>query len=464
MSEAYDLDAFKAALNGIRVHDDAKYREARSRDYFWYSPILNEQLKDKLGDLIVVPDSVEEVMQVASLIARHRIPLTLRGGGTGNYGQCVPLEGGVIMDLTRLNRVIEVTEGHVRVEAGARISRLDDAARETGQELLMYPSTRQMATIGGFIAGGSGGIGSLRHGMLRDPGNVTYAKVITVEPEPKVIELRDGDIQKVQHAYGTNGIVVELGLALTPATDWIHTAALFDGYDTALRFAIDAQEGGLDCYLLTAVERRFAPYYKKFGDLFPADRDAIFAMVAPDEMDRFTRETEARGGRVSFAMTKSGISDAGLQPAYECGWNHTTLQALKADKSWTYLQVAYPRPFDPKLVIQQMQRYGDEIYWHHEMARMDGEIQVFALPLVTYRGKTAMYELIAELETIDGCTIYDPHVVTIEDGGMKEIDDSQIAFKKRADPYGLMNPGKTRGWSDDMARRDDTTFQQGEKA
>ena len=456
MTRTQALDAFKADLAGIRFHDDANYLSARSKDYFWYSPILNDLLQDKLGELVVVPQSVEEVTAVAALIARYKLPLTLRGGGTGNYGQCVPLEGGVIMDLTRLDKVREIREGYVRVEAGARISRLDEAARETGQELLMYPSTRQMATIGGFIAGGSGGIGSLRHGMLRDPGNVSYIKVITVEENPQVIELRDDAIQKVQHAYGTNGIVVEVGLALTPATDWIHTAALFDGYDHALRFATSVQEGGMDCYLLTAVERRFAPYYTKFGDYFPADRDAIFAMVAPSELARFTAEAEARGGRVSFAMTKDEIRAAGLQPAYECGWNHTTLQALKADKGWTYLQVAYPRPFDPDLVMAQMARYGEELYWHHEMARMDGEIQIFALPLVRYRGKDETYRLIAELESLDGCTIFDPHVVTIEDGGMKQIDDSQIAFKKQADPYGLMNPGKTRGWSADMARKDET--------
>lgn len=451
---AIDWPAFRAEIEGIRIYDDPMQVELRSRDYFWYSPILNEQLDGVTGDLVVLPQDQDEVKRVAAAVARHRIPLTIRGGGTGNYGQCVPLEGGVILDLTRLDKIVEIGEGRVRCEAGIRISRLDDAARETGQELLMYPSTRQMATIGGFLAGGSGGIGSLRHGMLRDPGNVTYAKVVTVEPEPQVIELHGDEIQKVQHAYGTNGIVTELELALTEATDWLHCAALFDGYDTALRFAQGAQEEGFDCYLLTTVERRFAPYYRKFGDLFPDDRDAVFAMVAPDEMDRFRDKAEGMGGRISFAMTKPEIREAGLQPAYECGWNHTTLQALKADKGWTYLQVAYPQPFDPALVMRQMARYGDEIYWHHEMARMGGHIQIFALPLVRWRGRQAMYDLIAELEEMDGCTIFDPHAITIEDGGMKEIDTAQIDFKKRADPYGLMNPGKTRGWTAEMARQD----------
>ena len=449
-----DWAGFRAEIDGIRCHDDPKFLAARSRDYFWYSPILNDQLEGLTADLVVIPRTQDEVVRVAAAIARHRIPLTLRGGGTGNYGQCVPLEGGVVMDLTRLDRVIRIQPGEVRVEAGARISRLDDAARETGQELLMYPSTRRMATIGGFLAGGSGGVGSLRHGMLRDPGNVKYAKVITVERRPQVIELHGQEIQKVHHAYGTNGIVVELVVALTRATDWIHCAALFDGYGAALRFAVTAQEKGLDCYLLTPVERRFAPFYRRFGELFPNDRDAVFAMVAPEEMPRFRAMAEAQNGRIPFAMKGDEIAGNNLQPAYECGWNHTTLQALKVDKSWTYLQVAYPRPFDPDLVLTQMERYGDEIYWHHEMARMDGEVQIFALPLVRYRGREAMYRTIAELEERDGCTIFDPHAITIEDGGMKEIDVTQIEFKKRADPYGLMNPGKTRGWTVEMAKTD----------
>ena len=359
--QTIDWAALRNELDGIECNDDPVFLRARSRDYYWYSPILAEQLKGLQADLVVIPQDQDEVLRAAAAIARHRVPLTLRGGGTGNYGQCVPLEGGVVMDLTRLDRVIEIAPGQVRVEAGARIERVDDAARETGQELLMYPSTRRVATIGGFVAGGSGGVGSLRHGMLFDPGNVTYARVVTVEPRPRVVELHGPNIQKVHHAYGTNGIVVELVVALTPATDWTHCAALFDGYATALRFAMAAQAEGLDCYLLTAVERRFAPFYRRFGDRFPPDRDAVFAMVAPPEMPRFRAMAAAQGGRVSFAMTAPELARDRLPPAWECAWNHTTLQALRVDRSWTYLQVAYPKPFDPDLVMRQMERYADEV-------------------------------------------------------------------------------------------------------
>ncbi len=450
---AQTLSDFRADLGAIRAYDDPRQLEARSRDYYWYSPILSQQLDGKCAQILVMPESEAEVMAVASAAARHGVPLTIRGGGTGNYGQCVPLDGGVVLDMTRLNNVHEIREGRVICDAGIRIAALEQAVAETGQMLTMFPSTKRHATLGGFIAGGSGGIGSLRHGVLRDDGNVSYIRLVTVEETPRIIELHGSDIQKVQHAYGTNGIITRLDFALCPMRDWQHVIALFDGYADALRFALAAQEKGLDCYLLTVVERRMARFYKRLADAFPSDQDGVFAMVAPDAMPGFEALVTRHGGRISQCKTLPQLEADNQPPAWECGWNHTTLQALKHEPGvWSYLQVAYPRPFDPDLVLRQMARYGDEVLMHHEMARMGGEVQIFAIPLVRWTNAARMYGIIAEFESLDGCTIYDPHVVTIEEGGMKDIDTVQIDFKRRADPYGLMNPGKTTGWTPDMAR------------
>lgn len=447
------LDAFRADIGDIPCRDDPKLLSLKSKDYYWYSPILKERLDDCSGQLLVTPRSEEEVMTVAAAVARHRIPLTIRGGGTGNYGQCTPVEGGVILEITKLDKVIEITDGYVVCQAGARVERIEQAIAETDQMLSMFPSTKRLATMGGFVAGGSGGIGSLKNGVLRDGENITYLRVISVEEVPRVIELRGKDILKAQHAYGTNGIITEMNYALVPSTDWVHTIALFDDYDTGLRFAAKAQNEGLDAYLMTVVERRFAQYYRRLTEYFPSDRDAVFSMIAPDAVEDYKARVAAMGGTVALAKTLHEVEEVNLPPAWECGWNHTTLQALKYEPGiWTYLQVAYPRPFDPELVVRQMERYGDELYFHHEMARMDGEIQIFALPIVRWQSRDRTYEIIREMEEIDGCTIFDPHVITIEDGGMKEIDSAQIEFKKEADPHGLMNPGKTRGWTPEMAR------------
>ena len=458
------LRAFLLDIAGIETTLDAATLAAKSRDYFWYSPVLAEQLNGKLGEALVRPTTQEEVIRIAAAAARHRINITVRGGGTGNYGQCVPLQGGVILDIMGLNRIINITPGHVTCEAGMLIADLEAAVRANpivlgGQEILMFPSTRDIATIGGFIAGGYAGAGTVRNGILKDAGNVTMIRVVTLEETPRVIELRDADIQKVHHAYGTNGIITALTLTLKPAVDWVHHIALFDSYSAALKFGCEATEAmgqSIDAFLITAVERRIAPYYEsEFGDRFPPHKDAIFSMVNPATLPAWRALMQAHGGSETMAFTESELKTQNLFPAFECAYNHTTLMALKVDKSWTNLQTVAPwRPgvgIDIALVEKQMQRWGDEVLMHHEFGRQYGGCVAFGLPLVSYFDKDRLYEIIREFEA-DGCLVFDNHVYTIEDGGMKEIDNAQIDFKRIADPHGLMNPGKTRGWLPEYAK------------
>ena len=62
-----------------------------------------------------------------------------------------------------------------------------------------------------------------------------------------------------------------------------------------------------------------------------------------------------------------------------------------------------------------------------------------------YFDEARIREIIGDFEA-RGCHVFDPHTYVLEDGGMKVVDAAQIDFKKLADPQGLMNPGKTRGW------------------
>ncbi len=447
-----DIDWAEVArdLSGLNLVTGLRQRKQLSKDFYWYSPILTEQLGDCLADLVVKPSTEDDVVRVAAVAARHKLPLTVRGGGTGNYGQCVPLVGGLVLDTTEMVRVLDLSNGRVTVQGGARMYDIELAARETGQALRMWPSTWRVATIAGFISGGFGGIGSIGNGVLRDSGNLLRCRVVTVESEPKVIDLFGDDIQKVHHAYGTNGIITEVEVALSPAVDWIHCIALFPGYRQALDAAMAASTPELQSFLLSTVDARFAPYYPMLGAHFPADRHALFAMISPTAMPVFEALVVRCGGALSLAMTETELEAAGLPPAYECAYNHTTLQALKVDKSWTYLQVSFAQPFDPAIVERQLASFGDDVYQHHEFARMHGRYATFAILLVRWKGMAHQYELIRRIEA-DGCTVFNPHVVTIEDGGMKTIDTAQIDFKRQADPMGLMNPGKTRGWSPAMA-------------
>ncbi len=435
-------DGFLGDVNGIEIIDDPQRVRLKSRDYFWYSPILNDVLRKRTAKLVVVPKNEAEVITVASACAKWKVPITVRGGGTGNYGQAVPLVGGIILDITRLDRVLEIGDGFVRCEAGMLVEQLDKEVHKKEQELLMWPSTRSQATIGGFIAGGSGGIGSVRHGVLRDDGNVRSLRIVTLEEEPRIITLEGPDIQKAHHAYGTNGIITELELALQPAVDWHHAVVLFDDYAEGVRFGEALCRDDYDIYLISVVDKRFSPFYRQLKDYFPNNKHAVFSMVGPTTIAQFKADAASRGGEVSLMISDDELVQEGITPSYECAWNHTTLQALKSDRSWTYLQIAYPQPYDPTADQAIMAEFGDELYLHHEFARERGDYQLFALPLLKFSSKERLYQISNRFEEL-GCGVFDAHVYTIAEGGMKVVDPVQMAFKHEADPYGLMNPGKT---------------------
>jgi len=319
----------------------------------------------------------------------------------------------------------------------------------------MVPSTERIATLGGFIAGGHSGIGSIRHGILADPGNVRRLRIVTLEDPPRELDLVGADIQKAHHAYGSNGIITEIDVALTARVPWRHTITLFDSYEAVLRFGLAVgaaavyRQREIDVFQLSAVERRITPYYAGLrGQL--QDADAMFAQVSPQTLARYTELAQAMGGRVVVQGTEAELIAQGLPSVTECAYNHTTLEALKSDRGVTYLQVAYPGPdisAIPELVAQQMQRFGDEVYMHHEFSQSGGELVAFALPLVQYFDEGQLQALKTSFEA-DGCWIFDPHTWVLEDGGMKQVDEVQLDFKKLADPLGLMNPGKVRGWDE----------------
>ncbi|RUV29814.1 FAD-binding oxidoreductase, partial [Mesorhizobium sp. M7A.F.Ca.MR.148.00.0.0] len=92
---------------------------------------------------------------------------------------------------------------------------------------------------------GSGGVGSINFGGLRDFGNVLRLRVVTMEAEPKALELTGEDLHKVTHAYGTNGIISEVEMPLTAAYEWIDVIVGFDGFMDAARYgnALACQDG-----------------------------------------------------------------------------------------------------------------------------------------------------------------------------------------------------------------------------
>lgn len=452
MTTRYDIAALKARLGGIRTEENPALVKQKSRDFFWYSPILKRQLDHVVADIVISPVSETEVVQVLAACHELGIPVTPRGTGTGNYGQAMPLSGGVLLDLSGFNKVKEIAAGRYVAEPGAIMARIDDETRaHSRQELRLHPSTYQTASIGGFIAGGSGGVGSIKWGGLRDWGNIIRLKVATMEKSPRVLEFSGEDLHKVAHAYGTNGIITEVEMPLGPAYNWVDVIVGFESLRAATEFAnaVGEQDGLALKNLCVVAAPAPHDYFLRHRKLLPRDSHLVIVMAADFAVDALCAYARRfKGAELLLRTDKLSPEDAkGLPPAYELGWNHTTLRALRVDPAITYLQVLYPFPNQVDLVDRIHARFGDEVVAHLEFVRFDGKITCFGLPLIRFTSEERLDEIIAIHEEM-GAPIFNPHRYTLEEGGMKQTDETQLAFKREADPQGLLNPGKMIAWED----------------
>src|SRR5271168_658264 len=254
MNGAYDIAGLRRRIGAIRTEDNPVLVKQKSRDFYWYSPVLKRELDAVTADIVVSPTSEAEVAQVLAAAHELSIPVTPRGSGTGNYGQAMPLTGGVLLNLADMNKIVSIQPGRVVCEPGAVLIDVDRATAASGQELRMFPSTRGTASVAGFVAGGSGGVGSITWGGLRDFGNVLRVRIMTLEAEPRALELTGEDLHKAVHAYGTNGIITEVEMPLTAAYDWADVIVGFDAFDAALRYAMAlGEQDGILKKLVTVV-------------------------------------------------------------------------------------------------------------------------------------------------------------------------------------------------------------------
>jgi FAD/FMN-containing dehydrogenase len=440
----YDLAAFLAAIDDVPVEDDPKILHRKSRDFFWFSPVLKTQLQDKLADVIAVPRNESDVMRIASAAARYRVPVTIRGGGTGNYGQCVPVHGGVVIDMSALNAIEWHKDALVRVAAGRRMHLIDAETRKQGFELRMHPSTKRMSSIGGFAAGGSGGVGSVTYGGLRELGNVMGARVISLEEEPRVFELKGDAALKICHGWGTTGIITALEMPLAPAFNWIDAIVVFNDFMSAVRFGHElALADGVTKKLVTALAWPIPSYFRGLEPFFPKGRPTVIAMIADHSVEPFLSLAGTHHGEVTYQ--RSTDESMGARPLYEYTWNHTTLHALNVDRDITYLQSLYPATGFTEKVAEIAALFSpDEVLQHLDFTRHGGLPAAFGIDLIKFTTPERLREIM-DIHEQHGVPIADPHVWMLEDSaGFKSSDSDLISFKREVDPLGICNPGKMR--------------------
>ena len=425
-----------------------------SQDFYWYSPVLKRQLDGKRAAAAVRPRTEDEIRRLVGACARFSVPITVRGSGTGNYGQAVPLRGGIVLDMSGYGAVLWSRPGIARAQAGIRLSDLEKACRDDRQELRAIPSTWRSATLGGLFGGGFGGIGSINHGPLAARGNVLGVKAITVEPEPRTVELRGAEALALHHLWGTNGLVLEIEAGLAPAHDWIETIAVFegtDGFDRALSFCdVVARAPGIVKKEVSFYAAPIPDHLKQLETHLPRGCHAAIVAVAAASEETLQACVAEFGGAVTYRKTAAEVA-ASNRTVLEFTWNHTTLHAMRVDKTLTYLQSA----FTPGQHVEQVRRMeallggpDGEVMMHCEFMRsLEGVPTCSALQLVRFTTEERLQEIM-RIHRDNGVRINDPHVNVVEDskaGGT--LPAAAIDAKRRFDPLNLLNPGKARTWS-----------------
>ncbi|MBL8324020.1 MAG: FAD-binding oxidoreductase [Rubrivivax sp.] len=458
MTHAAACAAIAAELPALAWTTEEAQLARLSQDFSWFSPVLKRQLEGKRADIAVRPAGEDEVRAVVAACAKRHVPITVRGSGTGNYGQIVPLQGGLVLDMSGCNAFRWARDGAGRAQAGIRLGDFDKAAQPLGWELRWLPSTFRAASLGGLFGGGFGGAGSITYGPIAAAGNILGARVMSVEPEPQVTELRGAEALLVHHKWGTNGIVLELEIALAPALPWVEMIVTFEHLPDAIDCCMTLH-GGTPGIVKKELALMCAPipeYFVTLAEHLPKGRHAVL-MIVTESSEAAARDlVAAHGGEVSYRKDRAEVKRLNRTLVEYC-WNHTTLQALKVDKSLTYLQARFDPLRQKDQVLALHRKLSPEVMLHLEYIRLtDGRYTCSSLPVVRFTTEERLAQLAAAFEA-EGVTINNAHTHLLEDGGkLRDMDRSALgaaqrmaaeaatAMKQRFDPLGLLNPGKLR--------------------
>jgi glycolate oxidase len=266
-----------------------------------------------LADFVVFPTSVEHVSAVVKLANREGLPFVARGAGTGLSGGCLPAEGGLVISLMRMNRVLEVDYDNqlAVVEPGLVNLHLSWAVGPKGFYYAPDPSSQQACTVGGNIANNSGGPHTLKYGVTVN--HVLGLEVVLPDGEIMWLGGRTRETQGYDMAglfvgsEGTFGIATKIVVRILKQPQAVKTVlAVFDSVDQAseavsaviARGLIPAAMEMIDQATIEAVE-------DAFGCGYP--RDAAAALLI--ELDGLHHGMDAQADRVIAACRDCGARD-----------------------------------------------------------------------------------------------------------------------------------------------------------
>ncbi len=206
------------------------FHEMERRLYGHDVGVLPGLIRPLIGDTtpaaVVQPHSEAELVEVVRLAAQHGIPLIPRGKATSGYGGVLPVEGGIVVDFYRMQRILDVDRAGqtVTVQPGVVWERLEKELTHHDLALRLYPSSAPSSTVGGWLAQGGVGFGSSEYGPFRE--NVVSAGVVL--PDGEVREFGGEDLDLISDAEGITGLISQVTLRVRELEDEVVLAARFD--------------------------------------------------------------------------------------------------------------------------------------------------------------------------------------------------------------------------------------------
>ncbi|MFW2514459.1 FAD-binding oxidoreductase [Demequina sp. SO4-13] len=411
------------AIGADAVSTEAAALARASIDGSHLSPVITELLPLGRAQVVATPTSAAHIAAAVGAAVRHGVPITPRGKGTGNYGQGIPMAGGLVLDTTRARRVLEVGDDFIEAESGAVMWMLEQTANRAGRQLWMYPSTAQ-TTVGGFVSGGSGGTGSIANGLLHQ-GFVKAVEVIRAVPDAAPEWMEGEEAIPYLHAYGTTGILSKVRIATEPLQPWRAFLASFDTFEQVVSLMRPFAALEPTPRLVSGDRARIAEALP--SDLgIPAGRASLRAILDEGSLAEATRLVEAAGGRVDDVREGAQHTVKLSMSSY----NHPIEWLQKsAPGEYFHLEVLGDALVDDLAAVESV--YPEAML--HIEAQRGRPIGMLAARYTSAQDVLAGFERLAAL----GVQTHNPHQWAVD-----FEPDRAAALAAVTDPRGLLNPGK----------------------
>ncbi len=419
------------------------------------------------ADFVVRPNSVEDVQNILRLANAEKIPVIARGAGSGMSGHAVPIDGGIVLDMKRMNKILDIRleDVLVKVQAGVVDDDLNRALKPFGFMYPTAPASSKIATIGGEIANNASGLRSVKYGATRD--SVLGMKVVLANGElvnlgaNTRVEASGYQLDRLMvGSEGTLGVVVEATLKIVPIPKFRCMAvAKFNRMEEAGESITEIISSGaqpsvlelMDNIAITAVNTTLKLGLPDVEAILFFEADGMVKEAVDFEMEKMKAICEKHGGfeiEMSYdpkERTKIFSGRKKLFPAlsrYKEGYACTSL----ADD----MAVPYSKMADLAVKIHEVAEKNGVImtaYGHCGSGCMHTKILMDPTKEEQWKGaERAVEELYNYVYSVGGTTSAEHGIALSKAPSWKKEKADQLelmrAVKKAFDPNNILNPHK----------------------